>query len=98
MIGEMSSSAVSFSIEIDSSEFSSPESTSKASPSVASSSTRCDCSVFLSRSVIGLSVATRVTNRVPSSPLISSNTISLEGSATAIASLPVASCSNGTKL
>ena len=52
-------SLVSFSMEMFSSEFSSPVSTSKVRPSLASSSTRCDCSVFLSRSVICESVATR---------------------------------------
>ena len=82
----MSSSLVSFSIEIFSSELSSPVSTSKVSPSLASSSTRCDCSVFFSRSVICDSVATRATIRCPSSPAISSSTISCDGSLTAITS------------
>ena len=97
MIGEMSSSPVSRSIEMFSSALSSLDSTSKASPSLASSSTRCDCSVFFSRSVIWLSVATRVTSRDPSRLEISSSTISFEGSLTAMASLP-SCCSSGTKL
>ena len=86
MMGLMSSSLVSFSMEMFSSEFSSPVSTSKVRPSLASSSTRCDCSVFFSRSVICESVATRAMMRWPSRPAISSSTISREGSLTAITS------------
>ena len=97
IIGEMSSSLVSRSIDMFSSEFSSPVSTSNASPSLASSSTRWLCSVFFRMSVICVSVATRVTSRCPSSPEISSSTINFDGSLTAIASRP-SSCSRGTKL
>ena len=97
MIGLMSSSDVSFSIEMFSSESSLDVSTSNVSPSDASSSTRWLCSVFFSRSVICDSVATRVTIRCPSSPLISSSIISLLGSLTAITSRS-SSCSSGTKL
>jgi hypothetical protein len=59
MTGAMSlSSAVSLSIESVSSGFSSSPTTSSVKPSVTSSSTRCDCSVFFSRSEICDSVAT----------------------------------------
>ena len=60
MIGLMSVSPVSFSIEMVSSEFSSSAMTSSAKPSLASSSTRCDCSVFFRMSLICESVATLV--------------------------------------
>ena len=57
--GAMSlSAAVSRSMERVSSALSSSATTSSAKPSVTSSSTRCDCSVFLSRSEICESVAT----------------------------------------
>ncbi len=97
MMGEMSSSPVSRSMEMFSSGLSSSERTSKARPSLASSRTRCDCSVFLSRSVICDMVATRVTRRWPSRPEISSSIISFDGSLTAMARRP-SSCSSGTKL
>ena len=58
MTGAISlSAAASLSIESVSSAFSSLT-TSSAKPSVTSSSTRCDCSVFFSRSEICVSVAT----------------------------------------
>jgi hypothetical protein len=86
MMGLMSSSLVSFSMEMFSSEFSSPVRTSKVRPSLASSSTRCDCSVFLSRSVICESVATRAMMRCARRPAISSRTMRREGSLTAMTS------------
>ena len=62
-MGLMSVSAVSFSMEMVSSEFSSSAMTSSAKPSLASSSTRCDCSVFFRMSLICDRVATLVVMR-----------------------------------
>src|SRR6266566_3798907 len=88
MIGLMSPCWVSLSIEILSSPPSSSWTTFSAKPSLASSSTRFDCSVFLRISVICARVATLVTIRLPSSKLISSIIINWLGSAIAIASRP----------
>ena len=77
MTGAMSlSAAVSLSIESVSSGFSSSPTTSSAKPSVTSSSTRCDCSVFLSRSEICESVATLTRSFLCSSS--ASSSISVE--------------------
>ena len=98
MMGLISVSAVSFSIEMVSSEFSSSTITSSAKPSLASSSTRCDCSVFLRMSLICDRLATLVVMRRPSSRPISSIIINWLGSAMAITRRPSGLSSSGTKL
>ena len=62
--------------------------TSSAKPSVTSSSTRCDCSVFLSSSAICESVATLTCSFLFSSRVSSSIRLRLRGSARAISSVP----------
>ena len=98
MMGLMSLSAVSFSMEMVSSAFSSSRMTSSAKFSPASSSTRCDCSVFFSTSLICVSVATLVTMRRPRFRLISSIIINWLGSAIAITRRPSCVSCSGTKL
>ena len=96
--GAMSlSAAVSRSMESVSSWFSSSATTSSAKPSVTSSSTRCDCSVFFSRSEICESVATFTRSFLFSRIASSSIRFRLRGSASAISSVPFSACM-GTKL
>jgi len=62
-----------------------------------SSRTRCDCSVFLSRSVDLREGGNAGMNALPSRPAISSSTMRREGSLTAMTKASVR-CSMGTKL
>ena len=64
---------------------------------MTSSSTRCDCSVFFSRSEICDSVATFTRSFFLSSIDSSSIRLRFRGSASAISSVPFCACS-GTKL
>ena len=89
MTGAMSlSTAVSLSMERVSSEFSSSPTTSSAKPSVTSSRTRWDCSVFLRRSAIWEAVATLTRSFLLSSRPSSSIVLRLRGSARAISRVP----------
>ncbi len=90
MTGAMSlSPAESLSIDSVSSGLSSSATTSSAKPSVTSSSTRWDCSVFFSRSAIWESVATRTFSFFWSRMVSSSMRLRLRGSASAISSVPL---------
>ncbi len=98
MTGAISAScAVSFSMESVSSALSSSPTTSSAKPSVISSSTRCDCSVFFSRSAIWLSAATFTRSFFLSRMESSSMRLRWRGSASAISSTPFVAA-RGTKL
>ncbi len=91
--------AVNLSMEMVSSfPASSSRITSSVNPSLASSSTRLDCSVFCRMSEICLSVETLVTMRLPSSRLISSIIMSWLGFAIAITSRPSSVSFRGTNL